>query len=164
MHHTNREIKANKVLVIDENGNPLGTFPRNDAIQMAEDKGLDLVEVDASKTPSVTKIMDYGQFKYKQQKKEKASRNKTPQERQKEIKLRPVSDDHDIETKLKKVRKFLGEDRQVKIVMEFRGREAATINDYTGKMRQIAMSVENSKFLQEPRITGRQIVMILTGG
>lgn len=159
----NSQIEAGRVFVISEEGHPLGTFPKREAMNIASEKGLDLVEVDALKNPPVAKLMDYGVYKYQQQKKEKASRNKTPQERQKEIKLRPVSDEHDIEVKLNKVRKFLNENRQVKISMEFKGREINMIDDYVSKMRQISLSVENSKYIQEPRVTGRQISMILVG-
>lgn len=163
MQKANEEIRANEVYIISEDGKPLGKYRRSEAFNLAAEKGLDLVEVDASKEPPIVKMMDFGEYKYRQQKKEKATKGKTPQERQKEIKLRPVSSEHDIETKLNKVRKFLEEKRQVKITMEFRGREVTTISDYLGKMRQIALSVENSKFLQEPRILGRQISMILVG-
>ena len=137
-------------------------MPIERALQIATEAGLDLVEISPNNNPPVTKIMDYGRFKYQSQKKAAEARKKQKVIEVKEIQLRPNIDDHDFDTKMKAVTKFLGEGDRVKVTMRFRGREMAhqelgmelllKVRD----MMETAAKVESS-----PRSEGRQMVMVL---
>jgi translation initiation factor IF-3 len=113
------------VLVIDETGRKLGEMLTKDAIENAREKGLDLVEVASNAKPPVCKIMDYGKHQYQKQKRERDAKKKQVSSQVKEIKLRVKTEDHDIQTKLRNMRKFLGQGDKVKLVVIYRGREMA---------------------------------------
>lgn len=119
----NRQIRAPKVRVIDSSGNQLGILGIIEAIQMAEDEGLDLVEIAPTATPPVCKIIDYGKFRYQQTKKEKESKKAQHQSKLKEIKMKPNIDEHDFLVKLKKARVFIEDGDKVRVTCVFRGRE-----------------------------------------
>jgi translation initiation factor IF-3 len=119
----NREIRASRVRVIDKDGNQLGVLTLLDAIHRAEQVGLDLVEIAPTADPPVCKIIDFGKYRYQQTKKEKESKKSQHQVKVKEIKVKPNTDEHDIETKLRHARKFIAEGNKVKITCTFRGRE-----------------------------------------
>jgi len=121
-HRINRDILALEVRVIGSDGSQLGVLRTREAIQVAEDEGLDLVEVAPEAKPPVCKILNYGKFKYKEQKKEAALRKNTGPTI-KEIRLRYSTDKHDLETKIKSAKRFIAEGDKVKFEMRFRGRE-----------------------------------------
>ena len=111
--------------LIDEEGNQLGVLATHEALSKAEDAGLDLVEISPMARPPVCKIMDYGKYKYEQAKKKHEQKKKQVVVQIKEIKMRPATDEHDFQTKLRHVKRFLEEGDKVKITIRFRGREMA---------------------------------------
>ena len=119
----NRMIDAREVLVIGPEGEQMGVLSKQDAIAAAEEVGLDLVEVAPNANPPVCRIMDFGKFKYQQSKKAQLAKKKQKIIQVKEIKVRPKTDDHDLETKAKHARRFLGEGNKLKVTVRFRGRE-----------------------------------------
>lgn len=119
----NRMIRISPVRLIDEKGEQLGVVPVDEALKIAETRGLDLVEVAADARPVVCRIMDYGRYRYEQQKKAQAARKKQHQQEVKQIKYRPAIDDHDFDTKTSKVRNFLGEGHKVRVTIMYRRRE-----------------------------------------
>jgi translation initiation factor IF-3 len=119
----NHRIRVPEVRVIDENGAMIGVIPTHQAIAKAQAAGFDLVEVDAKAQPPVCKILDFGKFKYEKKKQEAARRATQTVVEVKEIKLRPKTDDHDLETKGRAARRFLEEGHKVKFTVRFRGRE-----------------------------------------
>ena len=127
-HRINNRITAREVRVISSSGEQLGILPLRDALQMAESTELDLVEVAPQATPPVCRIMDYGKFRYKEQKKEAEARKKRTETTTKELRVRYITDVGDLETKLKRAREFLAEGDKVKFSMRFRGREIAYLN------------------------------------
>lgn len=140
----NDQIRISPIRVVDPNGEMLGVIPTEEAIQTAADAGLDLVEVASNVRPPVCRIMDYGKFKYEQQKKKKESQ-KSHQVQLKEIRLRPKTGDHDIGFKVKRARMFLEHRDKVKINVFFRGRENAhhdrgrqMLNDIIAQLSDIA--------------------------
>jgi len=120
---TNREIRVPKVRVISQTGEQIGILPVKEALQKAEEQGLDLVEVVPGATPPVCKIIDYGKFRYDQTKREKESKKTSHQTKLKEIKFKPNIKEHDLFTKLRHAREFLLKGNKVKVTCAFRGRE-----------------------------------------
>lgn len=155
-------IRAKDVLVIGADGNRLGILPRQDAIALAHESGMDLVEVSANSDPPVCRIMDYGKFKYEQQKKKADAKKRQNVIQIKEIKVRPKTDDHDYETKLRHIRRFLEDGDRCKVTVFFRGREIVhkdrgqTILD-----RMVEDLADVAKVEQEPRHEGRTLQMLL---
>ncbi len=127
-YRVDRAIRAASLLVIDENGQSLGVMDRDAALRLAEQKGLNLVEVAPNNMPPVAKIMDYGKFKYTQGKKEKETRRKQKASSMKVIKMRPKIGEHDLEIKIRKAMEFLHGQHKVRIIVEFRGREMAHVD------------------------------------
>lgn len=119
----NEQIRAREVRVIGADSEQLGILGRNDAIALAREHGLDLVEVAAAADPPVCRIMDYGKFKYETQKKKQEAKKRQTIVQIKEIKVRPKTDDHDFETKVRHIRRFLEDGDRVKVTVFFRGRE-----------------------------------------
>lgn len=119
----NKEIRADRLRVISEKGEQIGVLTFREALAMAEEAGLDLVEIAPNAKPPVAKIIDYGKFRYHQQKKEKDSKKSQVQIKVKEIKLKPNIDTHDFETKLKHAREFILKGNKVRLTIVFRGRE-----------------------------------------
>ncbi len=119
----NREIRALRVRVIDKDGSQLGIIPTSEALMRAEQTGLDLVEIAPTADPPVCKIIDYGKFRYQVTKKEKESKKSQHQVKVKEVKVKPNTDDHDLNTKLKHAREFIMKGNKVRITCVFRGRE-----------------------------------------
>ena len=159
---TNREIRAREVQLIDQEGRNQGVIEITDALQQAEDAGLDLVEIVPNATPPVCKILDYGKFRFLEQKKAAEARKKQKVVEIKEIKLRPGIDDHDYETKMKAVRRFFEEGDKVKITLRFRGREMVH-QDLGAKVleRVRADMGETIKVEQTPKMEGRQMTMVI---
>jgi translation initiation factor IF-3 len=124
-HRINDRIRVPRVKVVDENGVMLGEMPTLQAVQIARERGFDLVEVAGEARPPVCKLLDYGKYKYEQKKKTHKSKAHQHIQKVKEIRLRPLTDDHDLETKLKKAFQFLEEGDKVLVTIFFRGREQA---------------------------------------
>ena len=159
----NRDIRGvREVQLIDDTGQNRGVMAFFDALRIAEDAGLDLVEISPNATPPVCKILDYGKFRFLEQKKAAEARKKQKTVEVKEIKLRPGIDDHDYDVKMKAMKSFFEEGNKVKITLRFRGREMAhqelgtqllaRVKEDTAKMAKVEM---------EPRFEGRQMIMIL---
>ncbi|HVR02622.1 MAG TPA: translation initiation factor IF-3, partial [Polyangia bacterium] len=122
-YRVGRRIRVPEVRVIGADGSQVGILPTHEALKLAEEQGLELVEVNPRAAPPVCKVMDFGKFKYETSKKEKASRKHQSTIVLKEIKLRPKTDDHDFDFKVKHIRRFLQEGNKCKLVVVFRGRE-----------------------------------------
>ena len=158
----NEFISSPKVRVIDENGENLGVMFTREAIEQAAEVGLDLVEISPNADPPVAKFLDIGKFKYEAQKKANAARKNQKTQEIKEIKMRPNIDDHDYDTKMKSIQKFLGEGDKVKVTLRFRGRELAH-GQLGMQLLQRVQSDTNAaaKVEQHPRMEGRQMLMVL---
>ncbi|NPB05233.1 MAG: translation initiation factor IF-3 [Aquificae bacterium] len=122
-YRVNRQIRAREVRVIDENGQNLGIMPIREALALAEEKGLDLIEIAPNAKPPVCKIADYGKFKYEMKKKAKEAKKKQKTIEVKELKMRVGIEEHDYQVKLKQLKEFLEEGNKVKLRIIFRGRE-----------------------------------------
>jgi len=158
----NEEIGVMRVRLVDERGNMVGVVGRSEALQMAADAGLDLVENAPNADPPVCKILDYGKFKYEEQKKKNEARKKQKIIEVKEIKLRPSIDDHDYQVKMRSMNKFIEEGDKVKVTMRFRGREMAHPELGMKLLQQVKADFEPvAKVEYEPRLEGRQMIMIL---
>jgi translation initiation factor IF-3 len=151
-----------EVRVIGSDGSQIGIIPTHEAMRMAEEQALDLVEVSPRAVPPVCRIMDFGRFKYQESKKEKASRKHQSTVVIKEIKLRPKTDTHDLDFKLKHIRRFLGEGNKVRLLIVFRGREI--VHPETGQSMLDVVSKEVAEVAvveQKPSMEGRRMVMVL---
>ncbi|HEX2137358.1 MAG TPA: translation initiation factor IF-3 [Microvirga sp.] len=159
----NRDIRGvREVQLIDQDGQNLGAMPFFDALRIAEDAGLDLVEIAPNASPPVCKILDYGRFRFLEQKKAAEARKKQKTVEVKEIKLRPVTDDHDYEVKLRAMRGFFEEGNKVKITLRFRGREMAHQSLGLKMLDRVRNDVANiAKVEMEPNFEGRQVTMVL---
>ena len=159
----NRDIRGvREVQLIDDTGQNRGVVPFFDALKVAEDAGLDLVEISPNATPPVCKILDYGKFKYEEQKKKNEARKKQKIIEVKEIKLRPSIDDHDYEVKMRAMNKFIEEGDKVKVTMRFRGRELAHQDIGMNVLIRVRDDLDAiAKVEQMPRMEGRQMVMVM---
>ncbi len=150
------------MLVIDDDGEKRGVLSRYDALQLAQTEGLDLVEVAPQASPPVVKLMDYGKFKYQEQKKAAEARKKQKVIEVKEIKMRPAIDDHDYDTKMKAIKRFFEEGDKVKITLRFKGREMQHSQLGMEVLQKVKKDLEPiSKIELEPRFEGRQMIMIM---
>ena len=158
----NNLIQSDKVRVIDENGENLGVLYTREAIEQAAAVGLDLVEVSPNADPPVCKFLDVGKFRYEAQKKANLARKSQKTQEIKEIKMRPNIDDHDYETKMKAVRRFFEEGDKVKLTLRFRGREMAHQELGMRLLNRVREdTAEISKVEAEPKLEGRQMMMVL---
>lgn len=158
----NELIHAREVRVIGAEGEQLGILQRNEAIAMAREIGCDLVEVSSNATPPVCRIMDYGKFKYEQQKKKQDAKKRQAVVQVKEIKVRPKTDEHDYETKLKHIRSFLEDGDRCKVTVFFRGREIVHKERGIEILERIVKDLEDvGKVEQEPRAEGRTLQMLV---
>ncbi|API59240.1 translation initiation factor IF-3 [Tardibacter chloracetimidivorans] len=159
----NEFITVPKVRVIDEEGENLGVMYTREAIEQAAEAGLDLVEVSPSADPPVCKFLDVGKFKYEAQKKANIARKSQKTQDIKEIKMRPNIDDHDYETKMKAIHKFIGEGDKVKVTLRFRGRELAHGQLGMQLLQRVQEDTnEIAKIEQYPRMEGRQMLMVIS--
>ena len=155
-------IQAEKVRVIDENGENLGVMFTNEAIEQANELGLNLVEVSPGADPPVCKFLDVGKYRYEAQKKANAARKTQKTQQIKEIKMRPNIDDHDYDVKMRSVTKFLEEGDKVKMTLRFRGREMAHQELGMDLLKRVQDDVaEIAKIEAYPRLEGRQMLMVL---
>ena len=155
-------IQAEKVRVIDENGENLGVMYTNEAIEQANELGLNLVEVSPGADPPVCKFLDVGKYRYEAQKKANAARKTQKTQQIKEIKMRPNIDDHDYDVKMRSVTKFLEEGDKVKMTLRFRGREMAHQELGMDLLKRVQDdTAEIAKIEAYPRLEGRQMLMVL---
>ena len=159
---TNRDIRAVQVQLIDAEGRNQGVVNLTDAQRQAEEAGLDLVEIVPNATPPVCKILDFGKYRFLEQKKSSEARKRQKVVEIKEIKLRPGIDDHDYEVKMRSVRRFFDEGDKVKVTLRFRGREMAHQDiGYKLLQRVKAETAPIAKVEAEPLMEGRQMTMVL---
>ncbi len=159
----NEEISVLRVRLVDERGGMVGVVGRNEALTMAADAGLDLVEIAPGADPPVCKILDYGKFKYEEQKKKNEARKKQKIIEVKEIKLRPSIDDHDYQVKMRSMNKFIEEGDKVKVTMRFRGRELAHQELGMNVLMRVKDDLDAiAKVEQTPRMEGRQMTMVVS--
>ena len=159
---TNDEIRNAQVQLIDQDGTNHGNVPIETALAIASEAGLDLVEVVPNKTPPVCKILDYGKFKYQEQKKAAEARKKQKVVEVKELKYRPMIDDHDYMVKMRAMERFFEEGDKVKITLRYRGREMAHQEIGTKLLDRVKTDVADyAKVEQDARFEGRQVVMVL---
>jgi translation initiation factor IF-3 len=155
-------IQADKVRVIDENGENIGVMYTNEAIEQANELGLNLVEVSPNADPPVCKFLDVGKYRYEAQKKANAARKTQKTQQIKEIKMRPNIDDHDYDVKMRSVTKFLEEGDKVKMTLRFRGREMAHQELGMNLLKRVQDdTAEIAKIEAFPRLEGRQMLMVL---
>ena len=158
----NKNIRAKEVRVIDPDGEQVGVVPTYKALAIAGDHGLDLVEVSPNANPPVCKIMDYGRYKYEQTKKQQEAKKKQSTFQVKEIKVRPKTGEHDLNTKLNHIKRFIDKKDKVKVTVIFRGREITL----SGRGRELLLSIAQSaeEFAtveQAPKFEGRVMTMVL---
>ena len=159
----NQEISSQQVLLVDENGVKVGVTNTIDAIRMAREQSLDLVEVAPLAQPPVCRIMDYGKYRYQLQKKEKDARKKQKVQELKEIKMRPKIDDHDFDFKTKAVRTFLERGHRVKVSVFFRGREMSFLDRGEEVLNRVIAECEDvGKCESKPVMEGRYMRLLLT--
>ena len=157
-----RRIRVPEVRVIGADGAQIGVIPTHEALKLAEEAGFELVEVNPRAAPPVCKIMDFGKFKYETSKKEKASRKHQTTVVLKEIKLRPKTDEHDFDFKVKHIRRFLGEGNKCKLVIVFRGREIVHPETGQAMLDSVVKAVGDIAMVeQRPMMEGRRMVMII---
>ncbi|MDD9715991.1 translation initiation factor IF-3 [Dinoroseobacter sp. PD6] len=158
----NGRIRAPEIRLIDADGENAGVVTPREAMRMAEEAGLDLVEISPNANPPVCKIMDFGKFKYEQQKRESEARKKQKTIDVKEVKFRPNTDTHDYQVKMRNVFKFLEGGDKVKVTLRFRGREMAHQNLGRELLERVAEDTkEIGKVENMPKMEGRQMVMMI---
>ncbi len=158
----NEDIKAKQVRLIDANNENRGVVSISEALAIAEEEGLDLIEISPQAVPPVCKVLDFGKYRYEQQKRKNEAKKNQKVVEIKEIKLRPMIEAHDYEVKLKQAKKFLDQGNKVKLTMRFKGRELSA-ND---KGKQVLMRIvedlgENCKIDSEIKLEGRQMTAIV---
>ncbi len=159
---TNDQIRVREVRLIDEDGEQKGVLPTSEALQMAKDLGLDLVEIAPQSIPPVCKILDYGKFKFEQEKKLKDNRKHQKIVKIKEVRMQPKIDDHDLDFKSKHVRNFLLEGNKVKVTIRFRGRELAHTEIGEDVLKSVLVKIEGLYVMESPpRMEGRFMSMML---
>lgn len=162
----NHKIRADFVILIDESGKRVGggdsKFQRNDALRIAQEQGLDLVEVNPNSRPPTCKICDYGKLKYERKKRESAARRNQVQVQTKEVKFRPGTEDHDTTTKVRHARRFLEEGNKVRMTLRFKGRENAHREQGRTRLLELAKLCEDLGVVESPpRFEGRQIFLVI---
>ncbi|MCG6943957.1 MAG: translation initiation factor IF-3 [Deltaproteobacteria bacterium] len=160
--NVNQRIRAPQVRLIGVDGTQLGIVPLEEALERAIEEKLDLVEVAPKATPPVCKIMDYGKYKYLQSKKLQEAKKKQTIIQIKEVKIRPKTEDHDYQFKLRHIKRFLGENNKAKITIMFRGREIAHSELGLKVLERIIADTEEEGVVeQSPKLEGRNMTMIL---
>ncbi|HEX6000381.1 MAG TPA: translation initiation factor IF-3 [Hyphomicrobiaceae bacterium] len=158
----NEDIRVAEVRLIDETGQNVGVVATSVAIARAAEAGLDLVEISPDSKPPVAKILDYGKFKYQEQKKAAEARKRQKVVEIKEIKMRPSIDDHDYDVKMRSMKRFFDEGDKVKVTLRFRGRELSHQELGWQVLQRVKTDIEEvAKVEAEPKMEGRQMVMVL---
>jgi len=159
----NGGIQASVVRLIDDSNNQVGIIDREEALAMAREAGLDLVEVAPTSDPPVCRLMDYGKFKYQQRKKAHQAKKKQAVVHVKEVKFRPRIDEHDLQFKLKHIERFLKDGHKTKVTVVFRGRELRHRDIGEGVIARVSEGVKEwGTIEQEPKFEGRTMVMLLS--
>ncbi|MEX1303462.1 MAG: translation initiation factor IF-3 [Desulfotignum sp.] len=160
--NVNKGIRAGEVRVIGADGEQIGILPMPEALRIAEEQNLDLVEVSPDAKPPVCKIMDHGKFKYEQTKKKQEAKRKQKTTQIKEIKVRPKTDDHDLATKVRHIEKFISNNDKVKITLVFRGREVMLREQANAVLEKVVNLTSDFAVVEQlPRFEGRVITMLL---
>jgi translation initiation factor IF-3 len=158
----NREIRAQQIRVIDDDGNMLGVMTVPEGVRLAEDRGLDLIEIAPTATPPTCKIMDYGKWKYENKKKQVAARKKQVIVQIKEVQIRPRTDQHDFDTKMRNARRFILDGDKVKVSMRFLGREMAHQELGMKVMHKVVDALKDVCNPEaSPKMKGKQAFLIL---
>ncbi|MDP6102228.1 MAG: translation initiation factor IF-3 [Dehalococcoidia bacterium] len=161
-YRINQRIRVPEVLVIDDEGEQLGTMPTFEAIQLAQEQGLDLVEVAPAAQPPVCRLLDYGKFRYLQTKKEREGRKTQKVNLLREVRFRPRIGDHDMEAKKRLVKKLLDEGSKVKLTVMFRGREITHQDIGVDLLRKTAEAFsDEAKLEKAPTMEGRRLSIII---
>ncbi len=161
-HRINEEIRANTVRVIGEDKKQIGIMSLREALALAQEAGLDLVEIAPQASPPVVRIMDYGKFLYEEQKKQHEAKKRQKQTKVKEIQVRPKIDQHDLDVKLKKAREFLEEGNKVRVRLRLRGREMGKPELVTSLVERIKEKLQDIAEIESPmKVEGRIGVMVL---
>ena len=159
----NKFIEADPIRLVDQNGEMVGVVPRERGLDLADEVGLDLVEVSPNAAPPVCKLLDYGKFKYEAQKKANEARKRQKTIDVKEIKMRPTIDDHDYLVKLRFIERFIGDGDKVKVTMRFRGREMVHQDLGMNVLMRVRDDLgERAKIEQYPKVEGRQMTMVMS--
>ncbi|HYY88310.1 MAG TPA: translation initiation factor IF-3 [Chloroflexota bacterium] len=154
-----------EVRVIDEDNNQVGVMPTTEALELARSKDLNLVEVAPNAVPPVCRILDYGKFKYEEEKKERAARKHQHTSELKELRLRPRTDEHDLQVRARAARKFLEEGHKVRLVVRFRGRESSHPEVARAQINHIAERLSDIAVVERaPEMEGRGMYAILARG
>jgi translation initiation factor IF-3 len=158
----NEKIRAPEVRVIGHDGQQLGIIPVRKALELAAQEHLDLVEVAPNADPPVCKIMDYGKFKYQQNKRSQEAKKKQTVIQVKEVKIRPKTDEHDLQVKIRHIKRFLAQKDKAKVTILFRGREIAYSDQGYKLLERIREELKNEVVIeQQPKMEGRNLVMIM---
>jgi len=159
----NDEIRAREVRLIGENGEQIGILPLREALRMAQEANLDLVEVASTARPVVCRLMDFGRFKYEQSKRDREARKKQKVIDIKEVQIRPTIDDHDLDVKTRAVSRFLQDGNKVKLVITFRGRQIVHADLGYQLLKQISGAMSDLAVIEKPaHLEGRNMIMILS--
>ena len=157
----NRQIRAREVRVIDDEGNQLGVLDIREAQKVADERGLDLVEVAPNAVPPVCRVMDFGKFLYQEKKKQQEAKKKQKVFQVKEVKFRPMIDPHDYDVKLKRLLRFLGEGDKVKATVQFRGREMARMDLGYNLLKRLEADVKDVGMVEStPERAGNRVHQI----
>jgi len=158
----NEKIRASEVRVIGQEGQQLGVLSLKKALELAVQDELDLVEVAPNADPPVCKIMDFGKFKYQQNKRSQEAKKKQTVIQVKEVKVRPKTDEHDLQVKIRHIKRFLGQKDKAKVTILFRGREIAYTDQGTKVLERIREELKEDCVVEQlPKMEGRNMVMIL---
>ena len=164
-HRTNRQIRVPEVRLIGLKGEQLGVVKTDEALRMAQEAEVDLVEVAAAASPPVCRLLDYGKFRYSKQKKDAEAKKKQHVTQLKELRIRPGTDIHDVARQLKKAQEFLEDGQRVKFTLRFRGREMAHQDLGRGKLTSIANQLHEYGWVEiEPRTEGRVMHLVMAPG
>jgi translation initiation factor IF-3 len=160
--NVNDKIRAPEVRVIGHDGQQLGIIPVRKALELAAQEHLDLVEVAPNADPPVCKIMDYGKFKYQQNKRSQEAKKKQTVIQVKEVKIRPKTDEHDLQVKIRHIKRFLSQKDKAKVTILFRGREIAYSDQGFKVLDRIKEELKEETVIeQQPKMEGRNLIMIL---
>ncbi|GBD10666.1 Translation initiation factor IF-3 [bacterium HR23] len=161
-HRINEQIRVREVRVISDTGEQLGIMPTRQALELARERGLDLVEVAPQAVPPVCRLMDYGKFRYQQAKREREARKAQKEIEISEIRLRPRIAEHDLQAKLRRIREFLDDGDKVKLTVMFRGRELGRPEQGLNLLKNIVEQVKDlAKIETPPALEGRFLTLVL---
>lgn len=162
-HRINRDIRVREVRLIDEEGKQMGIYPTREALRVAEERGFDLVEIAPQANPPVCRLLDYGKYMYELHRREREARKAQKQIDVKEIQIRPKTADHDIQVKLNRARKFLGDGAKVRVRVRFRGREHTHPELGDELMEHVVEELGDVAVVESrPKMEGSALIMILS--